>query len=42
MAGQVGQDGADLISEQVLWIQKVFKQHWQNFDICQQNLGETQ
>lgn len=42
MAGQVGQDGADLIREQVLWIQKFFKQHWQNFDICQQNLGETQ
>lgn len=42
MAGQVGQEGADLIRERVLWIQKVLKQHWKNFDICQQNLGETQ
>lgn len=40
VAGQVGQDGADLVGERVLWIQEVFKQYWQNFDIVHQNLGE--
>lgn len=42
MARQVGQDRADLIRERVLWIQKVLQQHWENFNICHQNLDETQ
>lgn len=42
MSRQIWQDGADLIGEQVLGVQKVLKQHGDNFDIFHQNLRDTQ
>lgn len=42
MSGQVGQDGADLIRERVLRIQKVLQQHRKNFHVFHQNLKHKQ
>lgn len=39
LAAQVGEDGADLIREQIIWIHEVFIQHRQNFEILNQHLG---
>lgn len=41
MAGQIGQDGADLVRELVLWVHKVLQQPWKDFNFCHQNLGQT-
>lgn len=39
VAAQVGEDGADLIREQIIWIHEVFTQLRQNLEILNQHLG---
>lgn len=39
VAAQVGEDGADLIREQIIRVQEVFIQHRQNLEILNQHLG---
>lgn len=39
VAAQVGEDGADLIREQIIWIHEVFIQLRQNLEILNQHLG---
>lgn len=42
VTGQVGQDGADLIREHVLWIHEPLKQHRQNVRARYQSLEDKQ